>query len=190
MEHLFQGVELLYVSSLTKYRFAAREVPFRRPQKYTLTAAEVRFAYSILGNLKTNIVLSTSEHSPRTSRGLYSFIASIVFVRRMFIPGKTVNFKRFRFRYRFRYLTLNFQLSTFNSKRPSPSFLTSNRPQCRCTGRFGDERDRLYPSHIPLIFCKRIRSDALQAFLKVLTFAYSFFYLIMQYELQCIKFPQ
>ena len=37
---------------------------------------------------------------------------------------------------------------------------------------------------------KRIRSDALQAFLKVLTFAYSFFYLIMQYELQCIKFPQ
>ena len=38
--------------------------------------------------------------------------------------------------------------------------------------------------------CKRIRSDALQAFLKVLTFAYSFFYLIMQYELQCIKFPQ
>ena len=40
------------------------------------------------------------------------------------------------------------------------------------------------------ILCKRIRSDALQAFLKVLTFAYSFFYLIMQYELQCIKFPQ
>ena len=37
---------------------------------------------------------------------------------------------------------------------------------------------------------KRIRSDALQSFLKVLTFAYSFFYLIMQYELQCIKFPQ
>ena len=37
---------------------------------------------------------------------------------------------------------------------------------------------------------KRIRSDALQAFLKVLTFAYSFFYLIMQYELQCSKFPQ
>ena len=39
-------------------------------------------------------------------------------------------------------------------------------------------------------FSKLIRSDALQAFLKVLTFAYSFFYLIMQYELQCSKFPQ
>jgi hypothetical protein len=37
---------------------------------------------------------------------------------------------------------------------------------------------------------KRIRSDALQAFLNVRTFAYSFFYLIMQYELQCSKFPQ
>ena len=46
------------------------------------------------------------------------------------------------------------------------------------------------PPHVCHISRKRIRSDALQAFLKVLTFAYSFFYLIMQYELQCIKFPQ
>ena len=45
-------------------------------------------------------------------------------------------------------------------------------------------------SHAYLKIGKRIRSDALQSFLKVLTFAYSFFYLIMQYELQCIKFPQ
>ena len=53
------------------------------------------------------------------------------------------------------------------------------------------ERIRFTYSRVILRFHgKRIRSDALQAFLKVLTFAYSFFYLIMQYELQCIKFPQ
>ena len=62
--------------------------------------------------------------------------------------------------------------------------------ECRCTGRLSMGGWRRSSSHEPPTNSKRIRSDALQAFLKVLTFAYSFFYLIMQYELQCIKFPQ
>ena len=45
------------VSTATKCRFDARQVTFRRPQKYTLTAAEVRFAYSIPGRLE-------NEYSP------------------------------------------------------------------------------------------------------------------------------
>ena len=59
-----------------------------------------------------------------------------------------------------------------------------------CTGRLSHVRDIDSPSRLPNILGKRIRSDALQAFLNVRTFAYSFFYLIIQYELQCSKFPQ
>ena len=53
----FSGFDESAVSTATKCRFDADKVPFRRPQKYTLTAAEVRFAYSIPGRLE-------NEYSP------------------------------------------------------------------------------------------------------------------------------
>ena len=168
----------MYGLTAAKCRFDACEVTFRRPQSAVLTPAKVR--------------LAARESTAHPMRDLFSL-------------NRRLHFSFFTFHF-----------SLFTLKPPSPSFLTSNRPHFRCTGRFSDDGVGLYPSHIPLIFKgiplikstapqhpneksmrltvhkngKRIRSDALQAFLKVLTFAYSFFYLIMQYELQCIKFPQ
>ena len=144
-----------YVSSPAKCRFDAREVPFRRPRSAVSSPAKVRFVYPVVFHFS----LITYHFS------LFIFHFSLfTFHFSLFIFHLSLFIFHFSF-FTFHFSLFTFHFSLFTLKSSSHRTIGASIPDAQRAEAWEDES--LHPPIILPFSGKRIRSDALQAFLKV-----------------------